>query len=86
MTSELPTLAVLSTLFCVDKTASVGSFDGTFSNCHIRLVFPSELVELQMLKNVHWVPTGEQLADCMTKLSKNANWLLKVASSNRMDQ
>ena len=45
-----------------------------------------ELVELQMLKNVHWVPTGEQLADCMTKLAKNANWLLKVASSNRMDQ
>ena len=27
---KLPALAVLSALFCVDKTASVGSFDGTF--------------------------------------------------------
>ena len=43
-----------------------------------------ELIELKMVKDVHWVPTAEQLADCMTKHGKKADWLLKVASGNKL--
>ena len=44
-----------------------------------------ELIERKMLKDVHWVPTDKQLADCLTKMGKNANWLLKVASRNNLE-
>ena len=43
-----------------------------------------ELMELKMVKDVHWVPTKEQLADCLTKQGKRADWLLKVASRNKL--
>ena len=43
-----------------------------------------ELIELKIVKDVHWVPTAEQLADCMTKYGKKADWLLKVASRNKL--
>ena len=44
-----------------------------------------ELIELKMLKDVLWVPTSMQLADCMTKRAKNSDWLLKVARTNTME-
>ena len=43
-----------------------------------------ELIDLKMLKDVHWVSTKQQLADCMTKAGKKADWLLKVASENEL--
>jgi hypothetical protein len=43
-----------------------------------------ELMELKMVEDVEWVPTLQQLADCMTKAGKNSDWLLKVASNNRL--
>ena len=43
-----------------------------------------ELVELKMVKDVTWVPTDKQLADCMTKKGKKADWLLNVGSSNKL--
>ena len=43
-----------------------------------------QLIELKMVEDVHWVPTAEQLADCMTKRGKKAQWLLKVSSRNRL--
>ena len=42
------------------------------------------LMELKMLEKVHWVPTKEQLADCMTKTGIKADWLLRVASRNEL--
>ena len=44
-----------------------------------------ELISLDMLKSVSWVPTDLQLADCMTKKGKNADWLLNVASNNILE-
>ena len=45
-----------------------------------------EMIELRMIESVDWVSTDEQLADCMTKsgLRKKSDWLLKVASTNRV--
>ena len=43
-----------------------------------------ELVELKLLVDVKWVPTMDQLADCMTKRRKTSDWLLRVASRNRL--
>ena len=44
-----------------------------------------ELIELKLVRDVSWVPTLQQLADCMTKGGKNSDWLLRVASKNRLD-
>ena len=38
-----------------------------------------ELLELKMVDDVVWVPTMNQLADCMTKCGKKSDWLLRVA-------
>ena len=45
-----------------------------------------ELFQLQMLDSVDWVPTEDQLADCLTKKGNvnKANWLLGVLSSNSL--
>ena len=45
-----------------------------------------ELLQLQMLDSVDWVPTEDQLADCLTKKGNvnKANWLLGVLSSNSL--
>ena len=43
-----------------------------------------ELVESKMVEDVSWVPTIEQLADCMTKYVTNSDWLLRVANTNRL--
>jgi hypothetical protein len=43
-----------------------------------------QLIELKMVEDVEWVPTAEQLADCMTKKGEKAEWLLKVSSQNRL--
>ena len=47
-----------------------------------------EMIELKLVKSVEWVPTEEQLSDCMTKsgLKKKSEWLLSVMSSNRLRQ
>ena len=44
-----------------------------------------ELMELKMIQEVNWVPTVEQLADCMTKRGNNSGWLLRVGSYNRLN-
>ena len=44
-----------------------------------------ELMDRNMVEDVVWVPTQKQLADCMTKRGNNSDWLLKVASNNRLD-
>ena len=46
-----------------------------------------ELLEFGTVSSVDWVPTGLQLADCMTKKGsdKKADWLLSVAKTNRLD-
>ena len=44
-----------------------------------------EMMELGMVQSVDWVPTDKQLADTLTKKGKKAEWLLKVASMNRLD-
>ena len=44
-----------------------------------------ELIDLKMIKEVNWVPTQNQLADCMTKQGKNSDWLLRVSSNNILD-
>ena len=44
-----------------------------------------ELMDLKMMKDVLWVPTSLQLADCMTKRAKNSDWLLQVASTNTLE-
>ena len=41
-----------------------------------------ELLSLDMVKSVSWVPTHEQLADCLTKKGKKAEKLLDIASKN----
>ena len=38
-----------------------------------------------MVEVVKWVPTDKQLADCLTKKGKKADWLLDVVSSNLLD-
>ena len=43
-----------------------------------------QMIELEMVRSVKWVPTDKQLADCMTKKGKKADWLLKVASRNSL--
>ena len=43
-----------------------------------------QVIELKMVEDVDWVPTAEQLADCMTKKGKRAEWLLQVSSRNRL--
>ena len=43
-----------------------------------------ELMEMGMVSDVHWVPTKNQLADCLTKTGKRAEWLLKVATRNSL--
>ena len=43
-----------------------------------------ELVELNMVKSITWVPTIKQLADCMTKKGVKADWLLHVAIKNKL--
>ena len=43
-----------------------------------------ELVESKMVEDVSWVPTIEQLADCMTKYVTNSDWLLRVANTNKL--
>ena len=40
--------------------------------------------QLGYVQSVSWVPTDKQLADCMTKKNKKADWLLSVASSNKL--
>ena len=41
-------------------------------------------MELGLVKSIDWVPTDKMLADCMTKKNKKADWLLEVASKNRI--
>ena len=45
-----------------------------------------ELMHLNNVKSVDWVPTDEQLADCLTKKGTIAKsrWLLKVAEENNL--
>ena len=43
-----------------------------------------ELFTLDMITDVSWVPTIQQLADCMTKTGKKSDWLLAVASKNKL--
>ena len=43
-----------------------------------------ELVSLDMVKSISWVPTHEQLADCLTKKGKKAEKLLELASRNEL--
>ena len=43
-----------------------------------------EMKELGYVRNISWVPTNKQLADCMTKANKKADWLLDVSSSNKL--
>ena len=43
-----------------------------------------EMKQLGNVRTISWVPTHEQLADCMTKANKKAEWLLNVSSSNKL--
>ena len=45
-----------------------------------------ELLDLRMVDSVDWVPTEEQLADCLTKKGTpiKSEWLLDVANSNSL--
>ena len=45
-----------------------------------------ELVQLGYVSSIDWVPTEKQLADCLTKTGSitKADWLLTVASNNRL--
>ena len=43
-----------------------------------------EMKQLGYVRDISWVPTNKQLADCMTKTNKKADWLLNVASSNTL--
>ena len=45
-----------------------------------------ELTQLGMVSTVDWVSTDNQLADCMTKKNKKADWLLSVARTNKLDK
>ena len=42
-----------------------------------------ELLELKMVNRVTWVPTKDQLADCLTKKTK-ADWLLNAIEKNTL--
>ena len=42
-----------------------------------------ELLELKMVNKVTWVPTKDQLADCLTKKTK-ADWLLNAIEKNTL--
>ena len=44
-----------------------------------------ELMASKMVADISWVPTSKQLADCMTKSRTDSEWLLHVASRNRLD-
>ena len=44
-----------------------------------------ELLDMNMIEEVHWVPTNRQLADCMTKRGQASGWLLRVGSCNRLE-
>ena len=44
-----------------------------------------ELIALNMMDDVLWVPTQKQLADCMTKHANNSDWLMKVARNNILE-
>ena len=37
-----------------------------------------QMKQLGLVDTVEWVPTDKQLADCMTKANKKADWLLRV--------
>ena len=41
-------------------------------------------MELGAVKNVHWVPTTKQMADCMIKKNVKADWLMSAASKNML--
>ena len=43
-----------------------------------------EMKQLGFVRDIAWVPTHKQLADSMTKTNKKADWLLNVASSNKL--
>ena len=45
-----------------------------------------ELLQDGMVRSIEWVPTKQQLADCMTKKGSKdkANWLLEIGSNNKM--
>ena len=45
-----------------------------------------EMMELNYVKEIDWVSTDRQLADCLTKKSSlnKANWLLNVAHENQI--
>ena len=43
-----------------------------------------ELIDLKMLTDVSWVSTDFQLADCLTKKGKKADWLLRTARTNHL--
>ena len=43
-----------------------------------------EMLDLNMVKSVEWVPTGDQLADCLTKKRKGASKLMKVTMENKL--
>ena len=43
-----------------------------------------ELMDLKMIKSIDWVETKMQLADCLTKQGKGADWLLKVSATNKI--
>ena len=43
-----------------------------------------ELIDMKMVNDVRWVPTKEQLADCLTKKTKKGDWLLDVIGKNVM--
>ena len=43
-----------------------------------------QMKQLGLVDTVEWVPTDKQLADCMTKANKKAEWLLRVARDNQL--
>ena len=43
-----------------------------------------ELMDMKLIDDITWVPTSNQLADCMTKKGNNSGWLLRVGSYNRL--
>ena len=45
-----------------------------------------QLLSEGMVNDIEWVPTKQQLADCMTKKGSKdkANWLLRIGSGNQM--
>ena len=44
-----------------------------------------ELISMKMINDVQWVPTNLQLADCLTKKGKKADWLLQTARANTLN-